>query len=69
MNEHKNILIRPVVEEYIELSDRIEMPCKDMDLDCLPDADGNIPFGSYSCCYMYDSQQGICPFLPITRRK
>ena len=36
-----------------------------MDLDCLPDKDGHIPFGDYTKCYYYDPEQGVCPFVPF----
>ncbi|RKY83299.1 hypothetical protein DRQ09_10255 [candidate division KSB1 bacterium] len=45
--------------------DRRELPCKDLDLDCLPDKDGTVPFGSYHKCYLYDPDKGSCPFLPM----
>lgn len=44
---------------------RREVPCRDMDFDCLPDENGCIPFGNYLRCYLYDSDKGSCPFLPI----
>ena len=53
-----------IVIEY-KLEDKKEIPCKDMDLDCLPDDNGLVPFGSYIKCYLYDSDMGNCPFLPI----
>jgi len=45
--------------------DKRELPCKDLDLDCLPDEHGCIPFGSYRSCYLYDPDKGSCPFLPL----
>jgi len=45
-----------------------EIPCKDMDLDCLPDERGEVPFGNYEKCYLYDQNKGICPFLPIDKK-
>jgi len=53
-----------IVIEY-KLEDKKEIPCKDMDLDCLPDDNGFIPFGSYIKCYLYDSDKASCPFKPI----
>ena len=47
----------------------IEIPCKDLDMDCLPDEEGHIPFGDYTCCYLYDKEQGMCPFLPFRKVK
>ncbi len=38
-----------------------EIPCKDMDLDCLA-LDGKIPFGSYKRCYEYAPELGKCIF-------
>ena len=49
--------------------DKRELPCKDLDLDCLPGKDGIIPFGSYTKCYLYDSKKGSCPFLPMKGEK
>ncbi len=45
--------------------ERKEIPCKDMDVDCLPDKNGDIPFGSYFMCHKYDRESGGCPFLPM----
>ena len=52
-----------VIEVHWE--DKKEIPCKDMDIDCLPDELGCPPFGSYVRCYLYDPEKGSCPFLPI----
>jgi hypothetical protein len=45
--------------------DKREIPCRDMDIDCLPDESGCPPFGSYSRCFLYEPEKGSCPFLPI----
>ena len=52
-----------ISEEKIE---KIEIPCKDLDLDCLPDNEGLVPFGSYERCYLYDPDQGMCPLMPVS---
>ncbi len=38
-----------------------EIPCKDLDLDCLA-LDGKIPFGAYRRCYEYAPELGRCIF-------
>ena len=38
-----------------------EIPCKDMDLDCLA-LDGKIPFDDYRKCYEYAPELGRCMF-------
>lgn len=58
-------MLRPFAETHISEETRIEVPCKDMDLDCLPDMDNNVPFGDYTLCYVYDSEKGMCPFVPL----
>ena len=60
----ENINKDKFVIEY-QAEDKKEIPCKDMDIDCLPDSDGFVPFGSYIRCYFYDPDKGGCPFLPI----
>lgn len=60
----KDIDKNKIVIEY-KLEDKKEIPCKDMDLDCLPDDNGFTPFGGYIKCYLYDSDKGSCPFIPI----
>ncbi len=55
-----------VIDLSEELQDKIEIPCKDLDIDCLPDEDGLIPFESYVKCYLYDPDQGMCPLVPVT---
>ena len=45
--------------------DKKEIPCKDMDIDCLPDNQGHIPFGNYLKCFLYEPDKGSCPFQPI----
>lgn len=47
--------------EERRLDDFREIPCKDMDLDCLA-SDGKIPFGSYKRCYEYAPELGKCIF-------
>jgi hypothetical protein len=55
-------------QKFQEIRQRpIEIPCKDLDVDCLPDEEGDVPFGNYTCCYFYDKEQGMCPFLPFHR--
>jgi len=68
MNTFNNHCIRALAETHFQWEDRIEIPCKDMDIDCLPDESGGVPFMSYARCYQYDSEQGLCPFLPIERK-
>ena len=46
-------------------TDPREIPCRDMDLDCLPDSDGRVPFGAYDRCQCYAPARGRCPFLPL----
>ena len=53
-----------IVIEF-QQEDKREIPCKDMDIDCLPDEDGIVPFGSYINCFLYEPEKGGCPFLPI----
>jgi len=67
MKDLKNLYTCALIESHFQFEDRIELPCKDMDLDCLTDENGEIPFGSYAQCYAYDMEQGVCPFLPIKR--
>jgi len=55
--------IKPI--HIVHEEQRRELPCKDMDLDCLIDEHGNVPFGSYVQCYLYDVDKGSCPFLPF----
>lgn len=57
----KNFLL----EHVLEHKGKKEIPCKDMDLDCLPDRHNNVPFGNYKKCFAYDPLQGTCPFLPM----
>jgi len=52
--------IREDIREFKNIDPR-EIPCKDMDIDCLA-LDGVIPFGDYNRCYLYDPSQGRCPF-------
>ena len=60
------ILLQNIQQTNIfEYKGKKEIPCKDMDLDCLPDKDGHIPFGDYTKCYYYDPEQGVCPFVPF----
>ncbi len=63
----ENIPFRPITMPGIldRTEDRVELPCKDMDMDCLPDKEGFIPFGNYAHCYIYAPEKGMCPFLPI----
>ncbi|MFC1730461.1 hypothetical protein ACFL6I_09005 [candidate division KSB1 bacterium] len=63
------IQIRALIEEHIQHKERKEIPCKDMDLDCLPGPGGSVPFGGYERCYAYDSEQGLCPFMPFSRAR
>lgn len=51
--------------QMIQEERRRELPCKDLDMDCLSDQNGNVPFGSYVRCYLYDPDKGSCPFLPL----
>jgi hypothetical protein len=56
-----------LVEERI-LTDFKEIPCKDMDLDCLA-LDGRTPFGSYKRCYEYAPELGRCIFYEWERNR
>ncbi|MCP4726555.1 MAG: hypothetical protein GY863_16035 [bacterium] len=60
-----NFKIDNVIDISEEKTDKIEIPCKDLDLDCLPDEEGIVPFGNYKKCYLYDPDQGMCPLLPV----
>ncbi|MFC1553762.1 hypothetical protein ACFL7D_03925 [candidate division KSB1 bacterium] len=64
-SEADNLFHFTKIENFISIDDRVEIPCKDMDLDCLPDTHGSVPFGNYEHCYMYDPRKGKCPFLPF----
>lgn len=55
----------PFAGQHEEAPEKIELPCKDLDMDCLPDSEGDIPFGGYGKCYEYFPEQGKCPFLPL----
>ncbi len=61
----KDLTLQPTFIYPILDLRRRELPCKDMDLDCLPGRRGEIPFGSYVKCYLYDPDKGSCPFLPF----
>ena len=61
----KEISVIPDFVYPVQDDRRRELPCKDMDLDCLPDNTGSVPFGSYLRCFLYDPDKGSCPFLPI----
>lgn len=54
-----------LIEAHMSWIERKEIPCKDLDFDCLPGDDDTVPFGSYTRCFAYDSEQGICPFVPF----
>ena len=62
-------MLRPLIEVHLQYHEKKEIPCKDMDIDCLPDDNGDIPFGSYHQCFAYDSEKGICPFVPFDMKK
>ena len=62
-----NVTFHTLTEMHVQREDRIEIPCKDMDLDCLPDENGGIPFGNYTMCYAYDPEKGMCPFTPFRK--
>jgi hypothetical protein len=53
--------LQEIPREERKLDDFREIPCKDMDLDCLA-SDGKIPFGSYKRCYEYAPELGKCIF-------
>jgi hypothetical protein len=53
--------LEEIPREERRLDDFREIPCKDMDLDCLA-SDGKIPFGSYKRCYEYAPELGKCIF-------
>jgi hypothetical protein len=48
--------------EVKRFADPRELPCRDMDLDCLT---GEKPFGSYRRCYVYAPEMGKCPLLGL----
>lgn len=50
-----------IPKEERRLGNFKEIPCKDMDLDCLA-LDGKIPFGNYQKCYEYAPELGKCMF-------
>ena len=54
-------LVSDLPKEERKLTDFKEIPCKDMDLDCLA-LDGRTPFGSYKRCYEYAPELGRCIF-------
>jgi hypothetical protein len=53
--------VTDIAGEERSLIDFKEIPCKDMDIDCLA-SDGKIPFGSYKRCYEYAPELGKCVF-------
>ena len=60
--------ILPVIShEERRIDDFREIPCKDMDYDCLA-FDGKIPFGNYHRCYDYAPERGKCIFCECMRR-
>lgn len=61
----KEFEFTPTIVFTIPDERRREIPCKDMDLDCLPNKEKIIPFGNYVKCYLYDPEKGGCPFLPL----
>ena len=56
---------RIIIETYWE--DKKEIPCKDMDIDCLPDEYGHPPFGSYTRCYLYDPEKEAAPSCRLSK--
>jgi len=52
----------PTFPEAKRFVDPRELPCRDMDLDCLL---GGKPFGSYHRCYVYAPELGKCPLLGL----
>ncbi len=52
----------PAPVEVLHFADPRELPCRDMDLDCLLDGK---PFGSYHRCYVYAPELGKCPLLGL----
>lgn len=65
----KETMLRPLIEVHLHYHKKKEIPCKDMDIDCLPDENGDIPFGSYHVCFAYDVEKGTCPFVPFDMNK
>jgi hypothetical protein len=55
-------LVYDLPKEERRLTDFKEIPCRDMDLDCLA-SDGRPPFGSYRRCYEYAPELGKCIFF------
>jgi len=62
-------MLKPLIETHLQYEEKKEIPCKDMDIDCLPDENGDVPFGSYHLCYVYDADKGTCPFVPFDVKK
>ena len=61
-------LVSDLPKEERRLTDFKEIPCKDMDLDCLA-LDGRTPFGSYKRCYEYAPELGRCIFYEWERNR
>lgn len=56
-------------KEYtVKPANPVEIPCKDMDLECLPDKNGEVPFGNYKLCLAFDFSQGLCPFVSLKNK-
>jgi hypothetical protein len=53
---------RALSRESIIWPEKIEIPCRDLDLDCFA-FDGQIPFGDYARCQAYAPELGRCIFL------
>jgi hypothetical protein len=52
----------PTPVEVLHFADPRELPCRDMDMDCLI---GEKPFGSYHRCYVYAPEMGRCPLMGL----
>jgi hypothetical protein len=61
ITKYINKLLSEIPQEERKLGNFKEIPCKDMDLDCLA-LDGRIPFGNYRKCYEYAPELGRCIF-------
>jgi hypothetical protein len=59
--KYAKALLADIPKEELRLDKHKEMPCKDVDLDCMA-LDGQVPFGDYRRCYEYAPELGKCVF-------
>lgn len=62
-----NKLLSVISFEERRIDDFREIPCKDMDYDCLA-FDGKVPFGNYQRCYKYAPERGTCIFCEWVKK-